>query len=169
MKLVALALVMVAGPARGTPPANEPPFHLTFGESTVFEVGAPDKPVFKLHSDGAIEVLLTFRHKPPEWLAGGVFKVDGTIMVNGKQIGALADSYTKPFRDGTHMSIAGNTISIDIPGLPLATVRLRDDKTIVLVGRPPQDPQHWRIEASDPAVVRTTFLVFGTNLKVAID
>jgi len=59
-------------------------------------------------------------------------------------------------------------ISFDIPGLPLARLELHDGSTITLTGRP-KDPSSWRIEASDPAVARTAFLVFGTNLEAAID
>ena len=153
-------------PAPAPAQAHEPPFHLTIGEGTVFEVGdAGEMAVFKLHASGAAEQLMTFRKKPPEWWPLGVIKADGSFDKGG----SLADAYTKPHRDGTHMSIDGNTIAIDIPGLPAAKVELHDDKTVTLAGRPRDKAQRWRIDAADPAVVRTIFLVFGTSLKTAID
>jgi len=106
VKSIVLALAMVAGcngtssPSRSAP-AHEPPFHLALGEATVIELGASEHPVWKLHADGSIEQLLTFRHKPPEWQGGAAITADGTFVHDGQPLGALADPYEKPHHDGT--------------------------------------------------------------------
>jgi hypothetical protein len=141
------------------------PFHLTFGEATVYELGNPETAVFKLHGDGGIELLWKTKSKQ-EWIKGPVVHADGTISPNVKI--TEHEVVEPPSHNGNHVKIDGNALVIHTDGLDDVTVSFADNK-ITMAGHRKQLDKSWRIEAKDPEVAHTAFLLFGAEIPPMID
>ncbi len=96
-----LLLVLVAC---GSDAAATKPGGVKLGDATVSEVGSPDTPVMKLHADGTTEVLLRYRHKDPDWKPGITLGADGSITVEGKRVGSLAEEFDGVVKGHDHTS-----------------------------------------------------------------
>jgi hypothetical protein len=153
------------------PPAEPepPPFALVLGEATVFEgSGKAEKPVWKLHADGTTESSGTLTKKKKTttvWNPGATVKADGTIEAKGVAVAKLsADAITDlETNQPIPLTISGNTISVQTEAGATVTLTLADDGQFTIAGGP-KDGKSWRIEAADPAVARTAFLVVGISM-----
>ena len=111
----------------------------SLGEATIYELPA-NKPVFKLHTSG-----------PAEIFAGNEWKSVG-----------IDDSFDND------LIFDGNRIKYVTKGLPTATVELTADGTMMVSGRQQGGPR-WRIEAADPAVMKTAFYIYGASIESKFD
>jgi hypothetical protein len=146
-------------------------FHIALGDATVFELvdrrlNKLDKPRpdLVLHPDGNAELINDKTGKP--WMTYMV-KPDGTVMVGDKPIAILSEhGITDPTSHKQVLELDGDTASLAIDGKTVKVV-LASDGNITVLDRP--DGNKWRIDAKDPAVMRTAFLVLGLSMKVALD
>jgi len=159
------AAAKVADPAGATGAAGP---GLALGEATVYELGPPEQAVMKLHADGHLELAWRTKTKE-EWMAGGVLRADGAIEANGEKVMRVVEGPRDLNDHGDRMTVTGTTILFHMPGLADVTAELVGN-TIKLSGdRHDGMGDRWRIEAADPAVVRTAFLVFGPSIAPVID
>lgn len=161
-----------AGNPTGAAPSSARAFHLTLGDATVYELvdrrwNVRAKPVRKLvlHADGTAELINDKTDRP---MLTFTVKTDGTVLSDGQPLAAISEHAITDL--ATHkpwpLSIDGNTISLQIDGATVKVV-LADDGNITVADRP--DGNKWRIDAKDPAVRRTAFLVLALSMKTALD
>ena len=167
-----LVLALVACGSGSSTATKSGGIAVKLGEATVSELGPPETPVMKLHADGTSEFLERYRHKAPDWQPGFTLAADGSFTYAGKPLGrSLADEFDGVVsgHDHTSKKLEGDTVVIDIQGLPTARFELAADQTVTLTGRPADKVQRWRIDAPDHDVARTAFLVFAIWMKASID
>ena len=92
-------------------------------------------------------------------------KADGTLEAKGVAVAKLsADAVTDlETNQPVPVTISGNTISAQTDDGKTVTLTLADDGKVTVAGGP-MDGKTWRIEAADPAVAHTAFLVVGVSM-----
>lgn len=155
-------------PAHGSGSAA---FHLTLGDATVYELVDrrwqkvdPPRPDVVLHSDGTAEMINDKTGKP--WITFHVSE-DGKVLQGDTQVATLTEhGISSPDGKPSAVTIDGNTADVAIEDEHVK-VTLAPDGAVTVVGRP--DGVKWRIDAHDPAVARTAFLVLALTMKTALD
>jgi hypothetical protein len=159
-------------PAPTTPTPAPTTFAVALGDATVYQL--VDRKLKKLdppakdlvmHANGTVDVI---NDKTGESMMTFVVDTDGTVSVGGKPVAKLAEhditdlTSNQPFP----VTLDGDTASVDIDGTTVKVV-LAADGNITVVDRP--DGNKWRIDAKDPAVMRTAFRVLAMHMKTALD
>lgn len=155
-----------------TPTPATSSFQIALGDATVYELvdrkwhkREPPAKDLVMHPDGTVEVI---NDKTGEAMLTMGVAADGTVTVGGKQVARIGDrditdlASNQPFP----VTIDGDTASVDIDGT-IVKVVLAADGNITVVDRP--DGNKWRIDAKDPAVMRTMFRVLAMHMKTALD
>jgi hypothetical protein len=170
-----LAFAACDKPATRSEPAATkaaPAFHLALGDATVYELvdrrwRTREKPTrdLVLHADGTAEVINDKTDKP--WITW-VIKEDGTVLGEGKLVAMISEHVITDVKSGKPLalSIDGDTISVQIDSKTVKVV-LASDGNITVIDRP--DGNKWRIDAKDPAVMRSAFLALALTMKTALD
>jgi hypothetical protein len=180
----ALVLLLVAcgnkEPAPSTKPGSAAPSTtapaagtLALGDATVYELVSRkwekrDPPVKELvmYPDGKVEL---FNDKTGNVMGTLFVKPDGTVSFEGdRPIAKIGEREIAPAGENriNPLVVDGNTIIVRIENQQVKVV-LADDGNITVLDRP--DGNKWRIEAKDPAVRRTAFLVLGLQMQTALD
>jgi hypothetical protein len=174
---IALSLAVVSACKKDTPatkPAatTEPaPFAIVLGDATVYElVGRkydkldPPGRELVLHSDGTVEMMFGKDGKP---LITAMLKADGTMTADGKAVAVISEHALTATEGNKQMAtVDGNTITVQIEDKRV-TSELAADGSVTVLDSPYKTK--WRIDAKDPAVRRTAFLLLGTMMKTALD
>ncbi len=186
MKPSAVMLVFVAacgssGPAKQQPNANEhraesagpgAPFRLVLGEATIIELldkhlQPISRPMWKLRTDGTTE----HASRSGQWRPVFSHASDGTVSLEGNTVATIShraitfveyEGQTQP-----PIAIDGNTLTVMIDESMFVKVELDSDGGITVHHARPR--VQWRIEAADPAVMRTAFLAFGATIASRVN
>lgn len=159
-------------PVEAPAPAPAQGFHVGLGDATVYELvnrkwEKVDPPARKivLHADGTAE---WFSDKTDAVMFTMTVKPDGTVTAEGKPMFTLGErTITSAMSNAPlPLTIDGDTISLEVNDKTVKVV-LAADGNITVVDRP--DGNKWRIEAKDPAVMRTAFRVLATQMESALD
>ncbi|HEY4056038.1 MAG TPA: hypothetical protein VGM39_05490 [Kofleriaceae bacterium] len=188
MNRVVLALLLTTAcgkspaPAAGTPeptvkqPSDASGFKL--GEATVIELldknfQPVSRPLWRLHADGKTEGV----NRSGEWRDNFVeAKPDGTLWMQGHQLAKVTDKAITYTSDGGPPPIAidGDTLSVVVWQKAhdgedyTAKIELASDGAITVHHRD-GTRVYWKIEAADPAVMRTAYRVFALSMKTILD
>lgn len=196
MKAIALVLVVACGhgdskPAPSPSPVKteaaspeatkrEAPFQLALGEATVIELldkrlEPVSRPIWKLHRDGKTE---SGNNKTGTWSGEVTAAVDGTLSWDGKPIAKITEHEIRFEAMGDHVqppiAVEANTLSVKVwtkerDGEDLTVaVKLGPDGALTVHHKSGPRVQY-KIDAADPAVMRTAFLIFGATIKHRLD
>jgi hypothetical protein len=147
------------------------------GDATVYELverklnnREQQAPVLVLHAGGLVEVI---DDKTGKMSPLCVLKNDGSVLgsipgrIGAEEIGWIADREIRGRSGEPFVSIDGNTVAIVIHGKTVKSV-LAADGTVTVLDSP--HGAKWRIEAKDPAVMRTAFLALAAvSMRTALD
>lgn len=149
-------------------------FELTLGEATIVQLldkhlEPVSRPVWKLHADGKTEV-----GSDRGWDRFVTVATDGALSLDGKTVAAVADgeiTFVAQPELGNEVqnpiAVDRNTLAVQIDNGVVVKVELGADGGITVHHEVPR--VQFRIEAADPAVMRTAFLVFGAYIAARID
>lgn len=169
--VIATALLLAACGNHGTPSSGPAAFHLSLGDATVYEqvdrrwqkVDPPRRDLV-LHADGTAEMINDKTDRP--WITFHV-SAEGKVLQGDKPVATITEhGITDPDGKPGNVTIDGNSVTVSIDGEPVK-VTLAPDGTVTVIGRP--DGAKWRVDAHDPAVARTAFLVLALTMKTALD